>query len=146
VNAYVGSLVFWADVTVGLCTTRSLTRQMFWRPSRPPNILTKFEIQTGLDQSLFDQDHRRAGLTRDLGRPVRRHIGAREEGGMLRWALNTGCLTLLMGAVQTGAAADRLSRLVVIEELSFPMDVEPPLLDLRVNHDQGQGHKRLQTV
>jgi hypothetical protein len=41
---------------------------------------------------------------------------------------------------------DRLSRLVVIEEPSFSMDVEPPLLDLCMNHNQSQGHKRLQTV
>jgi hypothetical protein len=47
----------------------------------------------------FDQDHRRADLTRDLGHPNRRHTGAWEEGGTLGWALNTGCLTLLPGAV-----------------------------------------------
>src|SRR5271154_2868065 len=64
---------------------------------------------------------------------------AREEGGMLRWALNTGCLTLLLGAVWTGSAVDRLSRLVVIEDLSFPMNVESPLLDLCMNHDCMEG-------
>jgi hypothetical protein len=51
----------------------------------------------------FDWDHRRADLTRDLGRPMPRHTRAQEEGGTLRWALNTECLTLLPGAVVDGA-------------------------------------------